>query len=187
MSTRALDLLQSWADTCIEGPLILVCMEGTIVAIFTPLCFCAAHFLKLSPLIFCSYVIRYLYADLYASAMWTGTETPDSSGNYSSTLIPFGCSKDSSIPCETAAGSPLPSLGYIYSFGEDNNKDIYVLASKGVYRVVRPSLCGYTCPTEKAVTPPGASSSKAPAMRTGKQTMRALLLSVILTFWVLVK
>jgi hypothetical protein len=125
------------------------------------------------------YVFRYLYADLYALAMWIGTETPDSSGNYTSTLIPFSCSKDSPIACDTAAGSPLPSLGYIYSFGEDNSKDIYVLASKGVYRVVRPSLCNYTCPTEKAVTPSGPSSSKAPATGTVMQKMRALLLSVI--------
>ncbi|GJN35644.1 hypothetical protein PR202_gb24438 [Eleusine coracana subsp. coracana] len=125
---------------------------------------------------------RYLYADLYASAMWTGTETPENSGNYTSTQMPFSCSKDSPIPCETAAGSPLPSLGYIYSFGEDNSKDVYVLASKGIYRVVRPSLCDYTCPTEKAVTPSGASS-KAPAIApgTGKQ-MRALLLLLFLCF-----
>jgi hypothetical protein len=99
--------------------------------------------------------------------MWTGAET---SGNYTSTLIAFSCSKDSPTPCETAAGSPLPSLGYIYSFGEDNNKDVYLLASKGVYRVVRPSLCSYTCPTEKpatdkdnGTTPPAGSSPKAPA------------------------
>ncbi|KAK3140354.1 hypothetical protein QOZ80_5AG0399760 [Eleusine coracana subsp. coracana] len=126
---------------------------------------------------------RYLYADLYASAMWTGTESPENSGNYTSTQMSFSCSKDSPIPCETAAGSPLPSLGYIYSFGEDNNKDIYVLASKGVYRVVRPSLCDYTCPTEKAVAPPAGASSKAPAMAmgTGKQ-MRALLLLLFLCF-----
>ncbi|KAJ1266682.1 hypothetical protein BS78_08G170800 [Paspalum vaginatum] len=131
---------------------------------------------------------RYLYADLYASAMWTGTETPESSGNYTSTLIPFSCSKDSPIPCETAAGSPLPSLGYIYSFGEDNNKDIYVLTSKGVYRVVRPSLCSYTCPTEKAATNNGTAppSSKASAAGLNDQ-MRMLLLSVIIMCWVLVR
>ncbi|KAL6623688.1 hypothetical protein ACP70R_033567 [Stipagrostis hirtigluma subsp. patula] len=132
---------------------------------------------------------RYLYADLYASVMWTGTETPESSGNYTSTLIPFSCSKNSPIPCDTTAGSPLPSLGYIYSFGEDNNKDISVLASKGVYRVVRPSLCDYTCPTEKAATnngkTPSGPSSKASMIGMSKQ-MGALLLSVIM-FWVLVR
>jgi len=115
--------------------------------------------------------------------MWTGTETPESSGNYTSTLIPFSCSKDSPIPCDTAAGSPLPSLGYIYSFGEDNNKDVYVLASKGVYRVVRPSLCSYTCPTERAETGNGAAppgpSSKAPMTGLNNQ-MGMLLLSVII-------
>lgn len=133
---------------------------------------------------------RYLYADLYASAMWTGTEAPESSGNYTSTLIPFSCSKDSPIACETAAGSSLPSLGYIYSFGEDNSKDIYLLTSKGVYRVVRPSLCSYTCPTEKPATnsgrtPPG-SSSKAPAAMALSNQMGMLLLSVIM-FWVLIR
>jgi len=133
---------------------------------------------------------RYLYADLYALAMWTGTEAPESSGNYTSTLIPFSCSKDSPIACETAAGSSLPSLGYIYSFGEDNSKDIYLLTSKGVYRVVRPSLCSYTCPTEKPATnsgrtPPG-SSSKAPAAMALSNQMGMLLLSVIM-FWVLIR
>jgi hypothetical protein len=127
---------------------------------------------------------RYLYADLYASAMWTGTETPESSGNYTSSLISFGCSKNSPIPCDTAAGSPLPSLGYIYSFGEDNSKDVYVLASKGVYRVVRPSLCSYTCPTEKPETnngkAPAGASSNAPDSGMGLQ-MGALSLSVIMS------
>lgn len=178
MSTRTLDPLQSWADMSIEGPRILACMEGTIFATSMPIYLYAAHFE--TSLTFCSSVFRYLYGDLYASAMWTGTENPESSGNYTSTQIPFSCSKDSPIPCDTAAGSSLPSLGYIYSFGEDNRKDIYVLASKGVYRVVRPSLCDYTCPTEKAVTPPG-TSSKASAMALGMgKKMRALLLSALL-------
>uniref|UniRef100_N1QTG9 HIPL1 protein n=1 Tax=Aegilops tauschii TaxID=37682 RepID=N1QTG9_AEGTA len=129
---------------------------------------------------------RYLYADLYASAMWTGTETPEGSGNYTSSLISFSCSKNSPIPCDSAAGSPLPSLGYIYSFGEDNNKDIYVLASKGVYRVVRPSLCSYTCPTEKPETnngkAPAGPSSNAPAAMGMGMKMGALLLSAATSF-----
>jgi hypothetical protein len=118
--------------------------------------------------------------------MWTGTEAPESSGNYSSSLISFSCSKSSPIACDTAAGSPLPSLGYIYSFGEDNNKDTYVLSSKGVYRVVRPSLCGYTCPTEKPATNTGTTTPSSAASVTGKQMMGALLLSVLM-FWVLVR
>ncbi|KAG8049392.1 hypothetical protein GUJ93_ZPchr0009g337 [Zizania palustris] len=134
---------------------------------------------------------RYLYADLYASAMWIGTEIQESSGNYSSTLISFSCSKSSPIECDTAAGSPLPSLGYIYSLGEDNNKDTYVLASKGVYRVVRPSLCSYTCPTEKpatnsGTTPKPSSTASVTGIGTGQQTGVVLLLSAIM-FWVLVR
>lgn len=129
-----------------------------------------------------------MYADLYASAMWTGTETPESSGNYTSTLIPFSCSKNSPIPCESAAGDPLPSLGYIFSFGEDNSKDVFLLASKGVYRVVRSSLCGYTCPTEKPVTnngtTPSGPSSLASATRIGKSIAVALAFVVCaLYFW----
>ncbi|WCJ35997.1 catalytics [Euphorbia peplus] len=75
---------------------------------------------------------RYLYADLYAGGLWAGTETPENSGNFSSTRIPFSCAKDSPIECTSVPGSSLPSLGYIFSFGEDNHKDIYILASSGV-------------------------------------------------------
>uniref|UniRef100_A0A0D9VXN7 Glucose/Sorbosone dehydrogenase domain-containing protein n=1 Tax=Leersia perrieri TaxID=77586 RepID=A0A0D9VXN7_9ORYZ len=112
---------------------------------------------------------RYMYADLYASAMWTGTETPENSGNYTSTLAPFSCSKNSPIPCESASGSTLPSLGYIFSFGEDNNKDAFLLTYKGVYRVVRPSLCGYTCATEKPATNNGTSPSGSTSLASGKR------------------
>ena len=105
---------------------------------------------------------RYLYADLYAGAMWAGTESPENSGNYTSTLLPFSCAKDSPIPCDPVAGSSLPSLGYIFSFGEDNRRDVFILTSKGVYRVVRPSRCNYACAKEKitndVVPAPGPSS-----------------------------
>jgi hypothetical protein len=114
--------------------------------------------------------------------MWSGTETPEGSGNFTSVLIPLSCSKTSPIACESTAGSHDPLLGYIFSFGEDNGKDIFILASKGVYRVVRPSLCGYTCPTEKSVTnngttTPGASSF-APATQFGWSMAAALVLLV---------
>ncbi|KAI4998573.1 hypothetical protein ZWY2020_053915 [Hordeum vulgare] len=129
---------------------------------------------------------RYIYADLYASAMWTGSEAPPSSGNYTSTLTPFSCSKNSPIPCETTDGGPLPSLGYIFSFGEDNRKDVFILASKGVYRVVRPSLCGFACATEKPATttepPSGPSSSLASVTREGK-LMAVALASVVYSLY----
>ncbi|CAN6287189.1 unnamed protein product [Urochloa humidicola] len=126
---------------------------------------------------------RYLYTDLYSSLMWTGTETPEGSGNYTSAVLPLSCSKNSPIACESATGSTDPLLGYIFSFGQDNGKDIFVLASKGVYRIVRPSLCGYTCAAEKPETnnngtTPAGSSSSAPATRLGKSVAVALALVV---------
>ncbi|KAF7094822.1 hypothetical protein CFC21_097102 [Triticum aestivum] len=108
---------------------------------------------------------RYIYADLYAQSMWSGIETPENSGVYNVTPLTFGCSKTSPIPCDVAAKSPLPSLGYIFSFGEDNAKDLYLLTSKGVYRVVDPSSCNYACPikssTQEGVPPPTSSPSSA--------------------------
>uniref|UniRef100_A0A1D1ZE40 HIPL1 protein n=1 Tax=Anthurium amnicola TaxID=1678845 RepID=A0A1D1ZE40_9ARAE len=119
---------------------------------------------------------RYLYADLYATAMWEGTENPSNSGNYSSTSIPFSCARDTPIPCELVAKSPLPSLGFIFSFGEDNRKDVFILSSKGVYRVVRPSRCGYTCSKESTSdagnpTPPPSSSTCLLAYFQGKSVL----------------
>lgn len=70
--------------------------------------------------------------------MWAGMETPEGSGRYASTRIPLAkCSRSSPMPCR---GGAIP--GHILSFGEDNRKDAFVLATGGVYRVVRPSLCG---------------------------------------------
>lgn len=110
-------------------------------------------------------ISRYLYADLYATALWAGTETPENSGNFTTNKIPFSCAADSAIPCGSIHGSSLPTLGYIYSFGEDNSKDIFILASSGVYRVVSPSRCNYTCSKENvpSVVSPGPSPSKSHA------------------------
>lgn len=116
--------------------------------------------------------------------MWTGTETPEGSGNYTSAVVPLSCSKNSPIACKSTTGSADPLLGYIFSFGEDNSKDLFVLASKGVYRVVRPSLCGYTCAAEKPETNNGmtpatpGSSSSSPATRLGKSV--AIVLAIVI-------
>ncbi|WOL08865.1 HIPL1 protein-like [Canna indica] len=106
---------------------------------------------------------RYLYTDLYAVAMWAGTEIPENSGNYTATRMPMSCSKNSPIACDALPGNSLPSLGYIFSFGEDNEKDVFLLTSKGVYRVVAPSQCGYACPKENKTETgsPAAGSSSA--------------------------
>ncbi|KAL7161541.1 hypothetical protein ACSBR2_042080 [Camellia fascicularis] len=107
---------------------------------------------------------RYLYADLYASAIWAGTENPENSGNFTTSFISFSCAGDSPIQCSLVPGSSLPALGYIFSFGEDNSKDIFILASSGVYRVVRPSRCNFTCAKENvtAVVSPSPGSFPSP-------------------------
>ncbi|KAF3330230.1 HIPL1 protein-like protein [Carex littledalei] len=97
---------------------------------------------------------RYIYADLYANDMWVAAETPRGSGNFSKEKITCTCSKTSPIPCDYTGKSTLPSIGYIFSFAQDNSKDLFFLTSKGVYRVVRPSLCNYTCPIETLSPPP---------------------------------
>ena len=125
---------------------------------------------------------RYIFADLYAQAMFTGLETPENSGVYEQTPLTFGCSKTSPIPCDVAAKSPLPSLGYIFSFGEDNAKDVYLLSSKGVYRVVDPSSCNYACPI-KSSAPSGApppASSPSSAFSARSPTMATMLLVGVL-------
>ncbi|KAG7954741.1 hypothetical protein I3843_11G035500 [Carya illinoinensis] len=108
---------------------------------------------------------RYLYTDLYAAALWAGTESPQDSGNFTSSEIPFSCAADSPLPCSLLKGSSLPALGYAFSFGEDNNKDIFILTNSGVYRVVSPSRCNYTCSKENVTTvaSPGPSPSNSRA------------------------
>ncbi|PKA52552.1 HIPL1 protein [Apostasia shenzhenica] len=106
---------------------------------------------------------RYLYADLYGEVMWAGTEIPEESGKYNSSRLPFNCAKDSPVACDTVEGSPLPSLGLVYSFSEDNSKDVYILTSKGVYRVVRPSRCGYTCAAERLAESPNPPAGASPS------------------------
>lgn len=107
-------------------------------------------------------IFRYLYGDLYAGAIWAAIENPENSGNFSTSKTPFACSHDSPIQCSSVPQSPLPALGYIYSFGEDNSKDIFLLASSGVYRIVRPSRCNYTCSLENVTTVAGAGPAASP-------------------------
>ncbi|KAF5778097.1 putative quinoprotein glucose dehydrogenase (PQQ, quinone) [Helianthus annuus] len=107
----------------------------------------------------------YLYADLYSTALWAAAETPTDSGNFTSTSIPFRCARDSPIECKSAPNTNLAALDYIYSFGEDNKKDVYILASTGVYRVVQPSRCNYSCTKESGTSvqtptfPPSSSGN----------------------------
>lgn len=80
---------------------------------------------------------RYLY--MYAFAPWTAVESPVSSGHYTSVSVPnIRCSLSTPVPCLASGGIG----GRVVSFGEDNSKDAFVLATGGVYRVVWPGLCG---------------------------------------------
>ncbi|KAF3443180.1 hypothetical protein FNV43_RR12861 [Rhamnella rubrinervis] len=106
---------------------------------------------------------RYLYADLYGGDIWTGTESPKDSGNFTRSKIPVSCALDSPIQCSVDDGSPLPALGFIFSFGQDNRNDIFILASTGVYRIVPPSRCNYTCPSENVTRLPHPTPIPSPS------------------------
>lgn len=92
---------------------------------------------------------RYIYTDLYSYAIWATIETTENSGNYTSFSVPFGCAHNSPVQCRFKPGAHnVPDLGYVTSLSEDNNKDVYLLASTGVYRIAAPSRCGYHCSKE---------------------------------------
>ncbi|KAJ9554457.1 hypothetical protein OSB04_018502 [Centaurea solstitialis] len=125
----------------------------------------------------------YLYADLYATALWAAAETPTNSGNFTTTSIPFSCAHDSPLECSSVPNTNLAALGYIYSFGEDNKKDVYILASTGVYRVVRPSRCNYSCTKENATqveTPRTSPTSSSGNHLTSQYVEPVLYVSLIL-------
>ncbi|KAI5558743.1 hypothetical protein BDE02_17G062300 [Populus trichocarpa] len=123
---------------------------------------------------------RYLFSDLYAGAIWAGTENPKDSGNFTSTKLPVSCAHDTPIPCTTAAGSSFPSLGFIFSFGQDNRKDTFILASSGVYRIARPSRCSYVCSMENVTAP--VPSSPSPSPSAGKRLSKPLTVLLNILF-----
>lgn len=118
--------------------------------------------------------------------MWAGIESPEGSGVYNVSSLTFSCSKSSPIPCDTAAGSSLPSLGYIFSFGEDNDKDVYLLTSKGVYRVVDPAECNYACPIKSSAPSsrsPSAGATPSSAVRAGTPASLTMTAGVLLALF----
>jgi hypothetical protein len=124
----------------------------------------------------------YLYGDLYGGAIWAGFETPENSGNFSSRNVSFTCAADSAISCNFVPGSSLPAVGYIFSFGEDNNKDVYILASTGVYRIVPPSRCNYAC--SKETTTPSSTTNPGGVPPNSKSTMlRQTCLHFVIIFY----
>lgn len=129
---------------------------------------------------------RYLYGDLYARNIWAATESPENSGNFTTTAMPFRCAHDSPIDCGAIPGTTMPALDYIYSFGQDNRKDIYILASKGVYRVVRPSRCNYSC-SKESVKPAAGPTPSPSSPSSGAESVKPLRewLILLLSFFLL--
>ncbi|GJM95435.1 hypothetical protein PR202_ga12171 [Eleusine coracana subsp. coracana] len=108
---------------------------------------------------------RYLY--VYGFNVWAAVETPMSSGRYASALI-------SNIMC--SEGTPLPCTGggiggHVISWGEDNSKDGYILATDGVYKVLPPGLCG------------GAPSRSSSGLAWRLSTVAGSLAILISIFW----
>uniref|UniRef100_A0A7N0VNA7 Glucose/Sorbosone dehydrogenase domain-containing protein n=2 Tax=Kalanchoe fedtschenkoi TaxID=63787 RepID=A0A7N0VNA7_KALFE len=121
---------------------------------------------------------RYLFGDLYANNFWAATEEPPNSGNFNATQIQFSCAKDSPLQCNQISGSSLPSLGYIFSYGQDNNKDLFILASSGVYRLASPDRCSYACSKLTAASPSpktGGSDSPSYAIRSAESGKNLVL------------
>ncbi|KAF3320216.1 HIPL1 protein-like protein [Carex littledalei] len=88
---------------------------------------------------------RFLYADISAFDMWAAAETPYMSGNFTTQKVNFTCSKTTPIPCDFVSSTSIPKLSFIFSIGQDNNKDILYQAQTGVYRIVRSVKCGFKC------------------------------------------
>ena len=131
---------------------------------------------------------RYVYADLYGNGMWAGTESPQNSGKFTSTRLNISCASDSPIPCTDEAGSSGPSLGFVFSFGQDNGKDIFIMASSGMYRVVRPSRCSYACAADNGtgiVRPKSGAPapSPSPSTSTSLRLRSNSLLELVLLLW----
>ncbi|PWA69330.1 catalytic domain-containing protein [Artemisia annua] len=103
----------------------------------------------------------YLFGDLHAHNMWAGIEKTENSDNVMTIGITF----------VFVLGSE-PASGYLFSLAQDNNKDVYFLSSSGVYRIVPPSRCGYTCDLESTTTgpnpaPPSPRGSSANMLKDG--------------------
>ncbi|KAL5722506.1 hipl1 protein [Ranunculus cassubicifolius] len=127
---------------------------------------------------------RYLFADLFGKTIWTANENPVNSGNFTTSQIPFSCARDSPIKCDVLSGGSL-RLEFVFSFGEDNRKDNFLLASSGVYRIVSPSRCGYACSkTVPNVPGPRPTSLSAPMSRSMSvlEMVLVLLFSLILFY-----
>eukprot|EP01117_Protostelium_nocturnum_P010092 TRINITY_DN359_c1_g1_i1.p1 TRINITY_DN359_c1_g1~~TRINITY_DN359_c1_g1_i1.p1 ORF type:complete len:673 (+),score=193.52 TRINITY_DN359_c1_g1_i1:330-2348(+) len=65
-----------------------------------------------------------------------------------------------------ASGSTCRSVNNVASFSEDDNGDLYILGTGGVFRIVEPGRCNIGCsggnPTPTSAKPPGTSTTQNP-------------------------
>lgn len=83
--------------------------------------------------------------DLYVNVIWVVIEYLENSGNFIGKKMFFICVKNFLFICNKLFGFNVVVVGYIFFFGEDNRKDIYILISIGVYRIVCLSCCNILC------------------------------------------
>lgn len=87
---------------------------------------------------------RYVFADLYGKG-FTGLESPADSGNFTMSRMSFLCAGAASpMTCGVKGQDLTNNLQYIFSFGEDTNRDLYLLTLAGVFRVTSGDKCGIT-------------------------------------------
>src|SRR4051794_34289830 len=72
----------------------------------------------------------YIFADFQDTVYFTGTENPANSGMFTKQAISVKCSANS-------ASCAFP--GNIYSFGEDESGEVYILGGTGMYRTANPA------------------------------------------------
>ncbi|OVA15350.1 Glucose/Sorbosone dehydrogenase [Macleaya cordata] len=118
---------------------------------------------------------RYLFSDLYGFAIWAGTENPENSRNFTTAKLSFSCARNSPIQCSSEGSSQI-NLGYVFSMGTDNRKDVFLLTSKGVLRIVRPSRCNYTCSKEDLTAYQNPQRGPSPSTGSGLRNPQELLL-----------
>ncbi|GAQ81407.1 hypothetical protein KFL_000790320 [Klebsormidium nitens] len=106
---------------------------------------------------------RYIFADLYGKG-FTGLESPADSGNFTMARMSFLCAGAASpMTCGLKGQDLTNDLQYIFSFGEDINRDMYLLTLAGVFRVTSGDKCGITSCSQNVLNGT-AQAAPAPAL-----------------------
>ena len=111
----------------------------------------------------CPVSCRYVFADLYGKG-FTGLESPADSGNFTMSRMSFLCAGAASpMTCGLKGQDLTNDLQYIFSFGEDTNRDLYLLTLAGVFRVTSGDKCGITSCSQNVLNGT-AQAAPAPAL-----------------------